>query len=366
VFRRGNPTPLDCTQSVALVRVAIRELTWVLPTVAQQVARWQRRAAGIPVPELRADACVNLRSSRLNTEGAALFGVLPRRRHLGLITAVVAYQTALDYLDTLSERSAEDQYSNGVMLHSALVEALDPGGPISDHYRFHPWCDDAGYLRALVDAGRRGCAELASYELVQARSLASARRMTVQSHNHEPCPTRRDAALKAWATRAFPGRDECSWFEWTAASCSSLSTFALLALAADPDLHEDDVAEAEAVYFPWICAASTLLDAFVDQAADRAEGNHSYVEHYDSRAEMVDRLCEIVHRSAYGARRLRNGERHALIATGMVSMYLSKASARSSELRADARRIACAAGSLPCVQLPIMRTMRAVQRLGDA
>ena len=81
---------------------------------------------------------------------------------------------------------------------------------------------------------------------------------------------------------------------------------------------------------------------------------------------MVERLCEIVYRSAHGARQLRNGERHALIATGMVSMYLSKASARTPELLPATRRIARAAGSLPRVQLPIMRTMRAVQRLGDA
>ena len=118
------------------------------------------------------------------------------------------------------------------------------------------------------------------------------------------------------AAREFPSATELAWFEWTAASCSSLATFVLLALAADPDLQEDDVIEAEAVYFPWICAASTLLDAYVDQASDRAEGNHSYVEHYDSPAEMVERLCEIVYRSVDGARRLRNGERHALIAAG--------------------------------------------------
>ena len=50
----------------------------------------------------------------------------------------------------------------------------------------------------------------------------------------------------------------------------------------------------------------------------------------------------------------------------MVSMYLSKESARSPELRASTRRIARSAGSLPRVQLPIMRAMRLAQRLGDA
>jgi tetraprenyl-beta-curcumene synthase len=346
--------------------VAVRELTWVTPSVAKGVASWRRCAAAIPSAQLRADASANLRASRLNTEGAALFAILPRHRHPALVDVLIAYQTALDYLDTLSEHPGPEQWANGMRLHRALVEALDPGGAISDYYRYHPWHEDGGYLRALVEASRRGCAELPLYEGVQTLAIESARRMTVQSVNHEPQRDRRNVALRAWAAKEFPGRDELAWFEWTAASCSSLSTFVLLALAADPHLREDDVAEAEAVYFPWVCAASTLLDAFVDQPSDRADGNHSYVEHYDSPAEMTERLCEIVHRSTDGARRLRNGERHALIVAGMVSMYLSKASARSPELRPAAQRIARAAGSLPRVQLPIMRAMRVVQRLGDA
>jgi tetraprenyl-beta-curcumene synthase len=346
--------------------VAGRELTWVIPTVAEGMASWRRRAAAIPGSPLRAGACANLRSSRLNTEGAALFATLPQCRHRGLIRALIAYQTALDYLDTLSEHPGPQQRADGVQLHLALVESLQPAGPISDYYQHHSWRDDGGYLRALVEAVRQGCAELPSYERVHDLAIDAARRMTVQSLNHEPLAGPRNAALRAWAARKFRGRRDLTWFEWTAASCSSLSTLALLALAADPHLREDDVVEAEAVYFPWVCAASTLLDAFVDQPSDRAEGNHSYVEHYDSEAEMTERLCEIVYRSVDGARRLRNGERHALIVAGMVSMYLSKASARSPELRPAARRIARAAGSLPRVQLPIMRAMWLLQRLGDA
>jgi tetraprenyl-beta-curcumene synthase len=346
--------------------VAVRELVWVLPTVAAEIAHWQRCAAAIPSCRLGAHASSNLLSSRLNAEGAALFAVLPHRRHPALVRSLVAYQTALDYLDTLSEQPCPDQRTNGVRLHRALAEALDPGGRISDHYRSHPWRDDGGYLRALVETSRCGCMTLPAYDRVRARAIGSARRMQVQALNHEPSPERRDAALRAWAAQEFAGRAELAWFEWTAASCSSLSTFALLALAADPDLREDDVVEAEAVYFPWVCAASTLLDSFVDQASDRAEGSHSYVEHYDGPSEMVERLCEMVYRSVHGARRLRNGERHALIVAGMVSMYLSKDSARSPELRAASDRIARAAGSLPRVQLPIMRAMRAAQRLGDA
>jgi tetraprenyl-beta-curcumene synthase len=363
---RSDPAPLDARQLVALTAVAARELAWVLPNVGRAVRAWAEIANAMADPVLRDDARLTLRRERLNTEGAALFAVLPRRRHVCLVRLLAAYQVTLDYLDTISERPSDDPLGNGRQLHLALTEAVDPGGPISDYYRLHPHKDDGGYLRTLVELCRSCCESLPAFEHVRARVFRAARLGTVQVPNHDPCVTRREAGLRAWVERELPGPSEFCWFELTAAASSSLWTLALLALAADPDLREDDVVEAEAVYFPWICAASTLLDAFVDQASDRAEGSHSYVEYYDSPAEMVERLCEMVYRSVQGARRLRNGERHALIVAGMVSMYLSKDSARSPELRAASDRIAGAAGSLPRVQLLIMRAMRAVQQLGDA
>lgn len=361
-----DPTPLGARQATALVAVAARELTWVIPGVTREVRRWYAVAECVPHAALRNDATLTLRRERLNTEGASLFAILPRRRNLELLRVLAAYQITLDYLDTISERPSDDPLGNGRQLHFALTEAVDPGGSISDYYRLNPQREDVGYLRGLVEQCRAGCTALPCFELVRTRVVHSAHLGTVQVPNHDPCDARREAGLRAWVERELPGRSELRWFELTAAASSSLWTLALLALAADPHLQEDDVIEAEAVYFPWINAASTLLDAFVDQRSDREEGNHSYVEHYDSPAEMVERLCEIVYRSVHGARQLRNGERHALIATGMVSMYLSKASARSPELLPATRRIARVAGSLPRVQLPIMRTMRAVQRLGDA
>jgi tetraprenyl-beta-curcumene synthase len=361
-----DPTPLGARQTAALVAVATRELTWVIPNVTREVRRWHAAALRAPSKALRDDATLTLERERLNTEGASLFAILPRHRDVELLRVLAAYQITLDYLDTISERPSDDPLGNGRQLHLALTESVDPGGPISDYYRLHPQREDGGYLSGLVELCRAGCLRLPSFELVRARVLRAAHLGTVQVPNHDPCETRRTTGLRAWVKRELPGESELTWFELTAAASSSLWTLALLALAADPHLQEDDVSEAEAVYFPWINAASTLLDAFVDQRSDREEGNHSYVEHYDSPSEMVERLCEIVYRSAHGARQLRNGERHALIATGMVSMYLSKESARSPELLPATRRIAQAAGSLPRVQLPIMRTMRAVQRLGDA
>lgn len=361
-----DPTPLTPHQLGALVAVSARELTWILPNVSREVRAWREQALRIPDPSLRDDALLTLKRERLNTEGAALFAILPRRRDRRLLRVLVAYQIMLDYLDSISERPSVDPLANGRQLHRALTEALDPAGPMSDYYLHHSAHDDAGYLRALVQTCRDLYVALPGYQLVRAFAERSARHGTVQILNHDPDPDRRDLALSTWARREFPSRTDATWFELTAGASSSLWILALLALAAEPDTSAADLDAAAVVYVPWVCAASTLLDAFVDQTDDEASGNHNYLSHYPTADAATARLAEIVLRSAFGARRLRRGARHALITTGMVAMYLSKDTAREPHLRAATHDIARAAGSLPRVQLPIMRALRTARRLGTA
>ncbi len=352
------------TETLAELRaVAVRELTWVLPSVEREVRRWRRRALAIPDPVLREDALATLRRERLNTEGAALLASLPRRRDRQLLELLVAYQIAFDYLDTISERPAPDRVANGRQLHRALVEALAGDGPLSDYYRHHVCRDDGGYLAALVGACRRRCAALPAYGLVREAALEHAERFVVQAVNHDRDPRRRDCALVAWAEREST---EVRWFELAAGASSSLLLHALFALAADPATDAHDVAEVRDAYYPWICAASTLLDSFVDQGDDAQTGEHRYVAHYPSSDAAATRLREIVRESLARARRLRSGERHGLVASGMVAMYLSKESARGPALRRGAREIGHAAGPMLRIQLPLMRAIRRVRRLRAA
>ena len=68
---------------------------------------------------------------------------------------------------------------------------------MSDYYRYHPWREDGGYLRALVEACRRGCAALPSYGRVRPLVVREARRAQVLALNHDTEPLGRDAALSA-------------------------------------------------------------------------------------------------------------------------------------------------------------------------
>jgi tetraprenyl-beta-curcumene synthase len=326
--------------------------------VRSEVDRWRRRARAIPDATIRDDALGALHAKRFNAEGAALFAVLPPRRDPHLVRLLVAFQILLDFLDSVSERPTRDQLADGRQLHLALREALDPGGPTSDYFRYHPGCGDGGYVRALVESCREACTQLPAYDRVRSLALENAARCSVQCLNHEDDPLRRDELLERWARRAFPGAREVSWWELTAAASSTLGIHALLALAADPACSAREAAAVDAAYMPWICAVSTMLDSYVDEAEDAASSAHSYIAHYPTRGVAVGRTREMLRRSLREAHGLPNGARHALIAGGMVAMYLSAEDARTSAKRASTRSFIRAGGPSARLLLPVLRAWR--------
>jgi len=336
----------------------LRQLIWGLRAASLELGAWRARALAIPDSSIREDALTSIDSKRGHADGAALFWILPRRRDLNLLRLLVRYQIIWDFLDCVNERAAEEGTVNGRQLHLALIEALDPGAPMSDYYRYHPWCDDGGYLRMLVESCRTGCAALPSYGRVRALVLREARRAQVLALNHETNPVGRDEALKEWAASEFSPRHPLSWFELSSASSASLTVLAFLALASQRTCTDAEVERTCAAYCPWISGAATMLDSFVDQAEDEVSGDHRYVAHYASKAVAKERVDRLVMRSAAEARRLRNGHRHAVIAACMVAMYLSKDSARTPDMRASTASIVRSGGSLTRLLLPILRVWR--------
>jgi tetraprenyl-beta-curcumene synthase len=354
----ADPLPLRPSQLRALVAATARELLWGRKAVSKEIRQWRAAAERIPDPRIRADALDVLTHKRGNTDGAALFWTLVPRRDPGLLRLLVAHELIWDFLDSVSERGAAAGEHNGRHLHLAIVESLDPERPLSDYYRYHPWHDDGGYLRTLVETCREGLRRLPSYPLVRPIAVREATRALVQGLNHEPNAARRDRALRAWAAREYPGDHAVTWFELTAAASASLVVHVMLTLAADLRCSERAIADTYAVYFPWVSLATVMLDSYVDQAEDAASGSHSYFTHYASDEQAIERLRESIVQSARRALRLPNGERHAVLVACMIAMYLSKDAARSPELRATTRDLARAGGSLTCLLLPILRAWR--------
>jgi tetraprenyl-beta-curcumene synthase len=338
--------------------VATREIVCVIPTVSREIGAWRDRACAIPDTPIREDALSAISAKRFNPEGAALFAVLPRRYDLNLVRLLVAFQVLLDFLDSVTERRVPRPVANGDQLHRALAEALHPGAPISDYYRYHPWRDDGGYLMSLVTTCRECCGALPAYGCVKATVVRAARRCGVQGVNHDPDPRRRESRLRQWVGAEFAGRRDLCWWELTAAASSTLGILALLAEAADPDSAPRTFGEVDRAYMPWVCVASTMLDSYVDALADLAGEGHSYVAHYADPSVAAQRVCDLIHRSMREARQLRGGLRHALIVAGMAAMYLSADEARTPAMRATTDRFIEAGGSLTRTLLPILRLWR--------
>ncbi len=316
---------------------------------------WRAVAEKIPDSPLREDALTALTRKRGQTDGAALFTILPRARSPALLRLLVAYQLTWDYLDSVHERSPDE--ANGRQLHLALVDALQPGVAKADYYLHHPWRDDGGYLDALVSLCRECCLSLPSYEEVRPLVVREARRAQVLALNHL-VPMQRDAALKAWSGREFPDGQDASWFELTGACSAGLTIFALLALAAERACNECEIERVHRAYFPWISVVATMLDSYVDESDDIASGDHVYVSHYPSHAVAIQRVERLLQRCLREAAGLTGGERHIVIAASMTALYLSKDSARSPAMRESTTRLAAAGGSLTRVLLPVLRLWR--------
>jgi tetraprenyl-beta-curcumene synthase len=335
-----------------------RELVWGLPTVAVEVRKWRDLAQRIPDGPLRVDALDALARKRAQSDGAALFTTLPRARNRALLRFTVAYQVLWDYLDSVSERGATAGIANGRQLHLALVDALTPDCAIRDYYRHNPWREDNGYLRALVAACRECCAQLPGYERVRPLVIQEATRAQVLAINHEPDPSARDSALQAWAASEFPRDHQATWFELTGAASAGLAIFALLALACEQSFTDAEIACTSHAYSPWASAVACMLDSYADYAEDTATGDHSYIAHYATPSDAVDKVCRLVRRSLLELNTLHHSEKHRLIVASMVAMYLSKDSARTAGMRRGTSRIASSGGSLTGSLVPILGLWR--------
>lgn len=348
------------TTAFALVRAVGRELAWGLPGGAGEVAQWRELAVGIPDDALRCDALAAIDHKRGNLDGAVLFSTIAQRRSRDLLRVLVAFELLADFLDCASERGAFVGVTNGLQLHRALIEALDPQLPLSDYYRYHPWSDDGGFLEALVRTCRETCVRLPSFDVARPYIARAVELAQVLALNHEEDDDRRDGLLRAWARAHFADDEGLAWFELTGGASAWLTVLALLALAADEACDTDDAHATYHAYLPWISLAGTLLDSYGDQDADASDGAHQYVGHYGSPDIAARRIGEVLRRSLGEASSLRHGARHRVLVCAMAAMYLSKDSAREPAWRTRTRSLICSGGPLTRLLVPALRAWRVV------
>lgn len=354
-----GPAALSPHQLVALAAASTRELIWGLRAVAHEVVRWRRLAAAIPDDTLRRDALHAIDRKRANIDGAALFWVLPRHRNMDLLRLLVAYEILADFLDCTSERGAHVGIANGLCLHGALRDALDPAAPPRDYYRCHPWTHDGGYLHRLIATCQHRCELLPSFHVTRPFvNRAASLTAVVLALNHEPDSFSRDAMLSVWASLQFREQSELAWFEWCGGASAWLTIFALLALATNPASNTTEAKDIYDAYLPWVSLTGTMLDSYVDITEDAANDAHSYIAHYSGPQLATERVISIIGRSLHEVNGLRDRHRHLVIVGCMVAMYLSKDSARTPTMRANTHKITRASGNLGYLLSFVLRVWR--------
>jgi tetraprenyl-beta-curcumene synthase len=354
------------TERLELARVfavtVARYLTLVLPQVRGELAQWRRQAQAIPNPRLR-DTAERALAKRGNIEGAALFATLvPAAHRATAVRALVAFQTAYNYLDALSELPSDQPVANGEQLHQALLTALGGVGsesPHPDYYALNPDRGDGGYLDAIVDACAQAVQRLPSFAaLAPLARCAAARIVDFQALNLNERQGGQHA-LKQWANELTPSSNGLAWWETAAAAGSSLSVHALIAAAASPDLAPHDAREIDSAYYPWVGALHSLLDSLVDRREDHVHAHRSLLEHYHSPADAAIRFSTLAGRATDATSRLPKSQAHRVIATAMCSYYLSAPECDTAEAQTVTRALTRALG----VPLRVAIVMFRVRRL---
>lgn len=353
-------------QAWALAMAVIRELGWGVHAVLREVLKWRARAAAIPDATIRREALDALDGKRLNADGAALFWTVTKRRSSTLLRLLVTFEILADFLDSMVERGAHIGIANGRQLHLALVEAVDVSRPLSPYLRHHPWQDDGGYLRALVQSCRRSCLLLPSYSSVRPLLVRAAKLAQVQGLTHELDWLLRELILKEWAKHE--AQDVCGldWYEAAGAASAWLTVLALMTAAAEPSHSVERAINVYLAYFPWFSLSATMLDSYGDVAEDRVNKGNSYIAYYGSVELAVLRIDEVLCQAVLEIQLLENGANHAVILGAMVAMYLSKDSVAVPEMRQMSRSLLRTAGPLATVLGPVLRGWRTLNALTDA
>jgi tetraprenyl-beta-curcumene synthase len=340
------------------VHIIGRLVTRVFPEVDRELARWQAKIRECPQQELARQAAASIRHKRFHAQGGSVFAITAEGFQRDLVRLIVALQTISDYLDNLCDRAGCQDRRAFRLLHEAMMCGVDPEREVPDFYQLYPYGDDGGYLRALVDECRGVLRTLPAYPLVRDEVIALAGLYSdLQVYKHIE-PWAREPLLVSWFDNhrdRYPGID---WWEFAAASGSTLGIFALLAAATRPDLEYRQVRALMQAYFPWVCSLHILLDYFIDQDEDREEGELNFCFYYPDLETCAGRLRLFLVEGLARTSRLRRPLFHRTVVKGLLALYMSDPKVERQGLRWVADRLLRDAGWDARVMYRVCRKLR--------
>jgi tetraprenyl-beta-curcumene synthase len=350
--------------ATAFLQAAKRYWLSVFPRLCREGRHWRKRAKEIPDPVLRRLALESQRIKRGNVEGsAALAAFAPAAHRRDVVRAQVAFQSAYDYVDTLSEQPNDDPVANAHQLHQALLIAIGQDVGHRDYYARYACRHDGGYLAEIVDTCRSALDALPARASIAEPVRRLAKRIVVYQSLNLSEPQGGHRRLKQWALRATPHASGLRWWETAASAGSSLGLLALIAAAAHPALQPAEATAVEEAYWPWIGALHSLLDSLIDEPEDAAAAQRSLLDYYRTPQETAARLQMLAREARRAVRSLPNAHEHTLILAGMASFYLTAPEASSPTAQLVSHKIIETLGPITRPSMTILGARRAAGRV---
>jgi len=318
----------------------------VMPAARRQLLSWTGQAQNIPNSTLREQALASIQQKRFHADGGCVYAAMNLQHMNGLTRLIVAFQTISDYLDNLCDRCDTYLQADFHQLHHAMRDAVVPNATLHDYYLHRPGADDGGYLNSLVQACQEEIQRLPSYNLVsdEVRWLVE-RYCELQEYKHIE-PNQRRPLLENWWRNYQHQFPHIEWWEFAAATGSTLGMFALFQAAAGASITVD-AATIYAGYFPWICGLHILLDYLIDLEEDMAGGDFNFVRCYQDEQCARDRIRHFAKQSLVKVRGLPHSQKiHRYVVKGLLGMYLSDAKVKHQHKVRPARRLVWEFGPL--------------------
>ncbi|MCG3419584.1 tetraprenyl-beta-curcumene synthase family protein [Oceanobacillus jordanicus] len=295
--------------------------TNIFPEVEKELNYWTAKARAIPNQELRNQALASIGSKKFHCQGGAVYALLAGERSREAIKFIVAYQTISDYLDNLCDRSTSLDPADFRLLHESLFCALNPDQQTQNYYALREDQNDNGYLHDLV----RTCqVQLALVERHVAQPFLNrlvSLYTDLQVHKHVDI-RERVPRLENWFKEENED-DELAWYEFAAASGSTLTVFCLVSYLLGGKLDEPKAKSIFEGYFPYLQGLHIMLDYYIDQKEDVEAEDLNFCFYYPNEEKMSQRLSLFIQKAADQVQPLPDNSFHQMIRQGLVGLYLA-------------------------------------------
>ncbi|MBB6448066.1 tetraprenyl-beta-curcumene synthase [Geomicrobium halophilum] len=336
-----------------------------VPEVHRQLDYWKKKAGEIPDEHLSKQASWTIDDKTFHCEGGSILAMLAGGNKEAFIRFLVAYQTICDFLDTLCDKSESQDPDDFRALHQALLDGLTPGENLKDYYRVRGGYDDGGYLHELVKTCQETVQALPGFPAMQpVMKELSGYYVDFQVYKHVPADEREDLLI-AFHERNQPFLPEMRWYEFSCCVASTLGLYCLAAYAATQPRTEEEATTIKNAYFPWLQGVHIMLDYFIDQEEDLAEGEMNFAAYYESEDEMVSRFRYMDKRAEESLDGLPDEKFHRLIKRGLFAIYLADGKVQENpEMKRTAKRL-IKLGGLPTAFFYLNRWIFRRKKVGE-